>query len=278
MQKKDSGFSRREVMRIPGWFTLQDLECFVVLLTYQSSARIKGNLLEIGTFVGKSASVLGKFIYREEKLFVCDLFNGVTNRKNSIENLNSYKELTRELFEKNFFKLNGYLPQILDCSSIELDSKLPNDIFRFVHIDGSHLYEFVRNDLNFALRHLTSTGGIIVVDDFRAQHTIGVSRCVWESILNGELTPLVISAAKIYLIRPGDPTYDLKELSLFFKRVGIEIEFLDIFENQCLRLIGQSDEFLYSGHRFLVGFLPPYLFRILTRLKAALKAHLNVRR
>lgn len=264
-------------MRIPGWFTLQDLECFVVLLTYQSSAHIKGNLLEIGTFMGKSASVLGKFVHEEERLFVCDLFNGVTSARNSIENLNSYKELTRGLFEKNFFKLNGYLPQILDCSSIELESKLPNNIFRFIHIDGSHLYEFVRNDLNYALRNLTSNGGIIVIDDFRAQHTIGVSRCVWESILSGKLTPLVISAAKIYLIRPGDSTYNAEELSLHFKRVGIEIDFLDTFENQSLRLIGQSDELLYSSHRFLVGLLPPYLFRILARLKAAFKAHLNTR-
>lgn len=261
-----------KIQKIPGWFSSQDLHIFALLLKLQSDSKIYGDLLEIGTFMGKSASVLGALKSFEENLYVCDLFNGVTDSINNLENKKSYEGLTRSSFEKNYYKVNQSLPTILEISSTNLEIALPKNIFRFIHIDGSHLYSYARSDLIFATKHLAQHGGVIVVDDFRAQHTLGVSKCVWEAILSSKLVPAIVSAAKIYLVRPGESSIDPTILKIALGNLGFETEELDLFDSPCIRLMGTNDASLYMNHNFYKQLIPPILVPLLRRTNGYFRA------
>jgi hypothetical protein len=45
-------------------------------------------------------------------------------------------------------------------------ASLPDDYFDWVYVDGNHLYEYVRQDLDWSLRK-TKRGGLITGDDYR---------------------------------------------------------------------------------------------------------------
>jgi len=68
---------------------------------------------------------------------------------------------------------------------------------RFVHIDASHLYEHVHGDIG-AAHDILLPGGIVVLDDFRSEHTPGVSVAAWEAVLNRGLRPICLSTQKLY--------------------------------------------------------------------------------
>jgi hypothetical protein len=73
----------------------------------------------------------------------------------------------------------------------------PHGSHRWVHVDASHLYEYVRQDLASS-RTLLNDQGVLVCDDIRSEHTPGVAAAVWEAVVNDGLNPLVISHAKVY--------------------------------------------------------------------------------
>jgi Methyltransferase domain len=50
--------------------------------------------------------------------------------------------------------------------SAEVFASLPDDYFDWVYIDGNHLYEYVRQDLEWSLRK-TKVDGLITGDDYR---------------------------------------------------------------------------------------------------------------
>ncbi len=50
---------------------------FSNLLAYQQTEDIKGDMLEIGTYQGKSAILMGYGLRDDEELVICDLFSAV---------------------------------------------------------------------------------------------------------------------------------------------------------------------------------------------------------
>ena len=52
------------------------------------------------------------------------------------------------------------------AESASVFASLPDDYFDWVYIDGNHLYEYVREDLEWSLRK-TKVGGLITGDDYR---------------------------------------------------------------------------------------------------------------
>lgn len=267
MTTEATRFLEKRITSIPGWFSTQDYQVFITLMDQQSISGVTGDVLEIGTYLGKSAALLGALLAEGEELYVCDLFSESTNEMNRTENEKSYPDLQRSMFEKNYQKVNNCLPQILENSSLDLESKLPHHTFRFIHIDGSHLYPFVKSDLRFAINHLVAIGGIIVMDDFRAQHALGVSKCVWEAILSFELVPLVVSAAKIYLVKSGDSNFDLGLLANSLRVNGFDTENLDLFEHNSIRVLGADDGFLYSNENSLRQLVPPFFLPLLQKIR-----------
>ncbi len=187
------------VKDIEGWFYEEDAFVFEAICRIQTSNQINGDLLEIGTYQGKSAAFLGFLLEPNEQLVVCDLFEeqGV-NAENQAEKAAWYSSLTRQEFERRYLQVHAHLPRILACRSSHL-TRVGNlsPTFRFIHIDGSHLYQIVKQDLQTA-SELLKKGGIVAIDDYRTAHTPGVAAAAWEAVLLGSLIPLCLTPQKMY--------------------------------------------------------------------------------
>ena len=254
----------QDTKRIPGWLSFHDAAVLDGILSHQSEDGTKGNLLEIGVYAGKSAVLLGHHLKPKEEFHVCDIFGEPTDSRNTDEILQSYRNLSRVRFEENCNKFIGELPIIHECLSLELPRILEHNKFRLIHIDGSHLYEHVVKDLEFATSAIDRRRGIIAVDDFRAQHTVGVAIAVWKSILTGTLIPLVITPAKIYL-GSSDVLFDFDEMKEKLDSLKIQSVYEDILGNKILRTFGLRDDQLYATTSKLSAFIPPILTNLIRK-------------
>lgn len=159
---------------------------------------MRGDLLEVGVYMGKSAIFLGRHSRDGEGYTVCDLFEGdALDDANQAESTKSYSTLTQRTFEANYLAFHDTLPRVLKGPSSIVPGEVAPASCRFVHIDASHLYEHVHNDIG-AARDALLPGGIVVLDDFRSEHTPGVSVAVWEAVLTRGLRPICLSTQKLY--------------------------------------------------------------------------------
>lgn len=169
---------------IPGWFFHTDYVLFCKLDELQKRLGRQGHLLEIGVYQGRSAILLGYLKRSDERLVVCDLFPEDGNHP-------------RGLFESNYLRFHDRLPEIFHGPSTELPDSLTPGTFRFVHIDGAHIYSIVRADLERA-KSLLSPGGIVVIDDYANPRFPGNVAATWEEVVKGGLHPLCLTDMKLY--------------------------------------------------------------------------------
>ncbi|MER6154943.1 class I SAM-dependent methyltransferase [Streptomyces sp. NPDC001868] len=189
----------RELDDVPGWFPVLDQLLFDWFLNRQEASDEKGDLLEVGVYMGKSAIFLGSHLQEGEAYTVCDLFESdAPDDANAAEATKSYRStLTRQAFEANYLSFHDELPRVLQGPSSIVPGEVKPRSCRFVHIDASHLYEHVEADIT-AARDILLPGGLVVLDDFRSEHTPGVSIAAWEAVLNRGLNPICISTQKLY--------------------------------------------------------------------------------
>ncbi|MEU9150897.1 class I SAM-dependent methyltransferase [Streptomyces sp. NPDC048417] len=188
----------RRLDDVPGWFPVLDQVLFDWFLGRQEDSGMRGDLLEVGVYMGKSAIFTGRHLRPGESFTVCDLFEGdAPDHANQAESTKSYSKLTRRLFEENYLAFHDELPRVLQGPSSVVPAEVPSGTCRFVHVDASHLYEHVHGDIG-AARDLLLPDGIVVLDDFRSEHTPGVSIATWEAVLNRGLSPVCISTQKLY--------------------------------------------------------------------------------
>ncbi|MFI5793363.1 class I SAM-dependent methyltransferase [Streptomyces sp. NPDC051677] len=196
---------------VRGWFPPLDQVLFTWFLDRQRTKGVRGDLLELGAYLGKSAILLGRHLGDGERFTVCDLFGSeAPDGANRAETAKSYASLTRQAFERNYLSFHDTLPRVIEAPSSVISTEVDPGSCRFVHIDASHLYEHVRDDIA-AARELLRPDGIVVLDDFRSEHTPGVSVAVWEAVLNGGLRPVCLSTQKLYGTW-GDPELLQEEL------------------------------------------------------------------
>ncbi|MEV5549049.1 class I SAM-dependent methyltransferase [Streptomyces sp. NPDC052309] len=187
-----------ELNDVPGWFWPLDQVLFSWFLDWQEAREIRGDLLELGAYMGKSAILLGHHLRDGERLTVCDLFGtDAPDEANRAELARSYSSLTRQAFERNYLSFHDTLPTIVQAPSSAIVDEVAPGTCRFVHIDASHLYEHVQGDIG-AARGLLLPDGIVVLDDFRTEHTPGVAVAAWEAVLNRGLRPVCLSSQKLY--------------------------------------------------------------------------------
>lgn len=187
-----------ELKDVPGWFPPLDQMLFTWLLDRQETQGHKGDLLELGAYMGKSAILLGRHLRAGERFTVCDLFGReAPDGANKAETAKSYASLTRQAFERNYLSFHEELPRVIEAPSSVISSEVAAGSCRFVHIDASHLYEHVRDDIG-AAREILVPDGVVVLDDFRSEHTPGVSVATWEAVLNRGLRPICLSTQKLY--------------------------------------------------------------------------------
>ncbi|MFI9763074.1 class I SAM-dependent methyltransferase [Streptomyces sp. NPDC051963] len=215
-----------ELKDVPGWFPPLDQVLFTWFLDRQQRLGQRGDLVELGVFMGKSAILLGEHLEDGDKFTVCDLFESdAPDGANRAEHNKSYGSLTRQAFERNYLAFHDSLPKVIQGPSSLISQEVDPDSCRFLHIDASHLYEHVHDDIG-AAHDLLLPDGIVVLDDFRSEHTPGVSVATWEAVLNRGLRPVCLSTQKLYGTW-GDPEPVQKELLAMLRErtdVGLSIQ------------------------------------------------------
>ncbi|MER8184058.1 class I SAM-dependent methyltransferase [Kitasatospora sp. NPDC094015] len=198
---------------VPGWFFKADQELFDWFLTRQTQSGRTGDLMELGAYLGRSAILLGSHLQDGETFTVCDLFDSdAPDDDNSAEMAMSYrKTLTRQAFEDNYLAFHDRLPTVIQApTSVLADGRIPDGSCRFIHIDASHLYEHVAGDIQVA-RAALAKDGLVALDDYRAEHTPGVSAAVWEAVFAHGLRPILLTPEKFYGTW-GDPEEAQREV------------------------------------------------------------------
>jgi hypothetical protein len=264
MNQSELKLFARKTSKIRGWFSPHDQIVFNAILTWQERISLNGDLLEIGVYAGKSAVLIGRFVKPNQVFHVCDVFDSDTDLKNAEEIAHSYQDLSRKSFEKNCVEFLGYIPKIYHGLSSELPFKLNDKTFRFIHIDGSHLYPHVSQDLLYSISFMDNDFGVIAVDDYRAQHTVGVAQAVWELVLSGKLVPILMTPAKIYLVG-RESKVDAESIRVMMKDLNINIVEDEICGYKVVRTIGLSDVELYSNPNSLKRFFPPIVIDLLRK-------------
>lgn len=200
-----------KVDKVDGWFFEADVELFSHLLARQTAEGISGDMLEIGTYQGKSAILMGYGLRDDEELVICDLFEAVVDHTHgSPSPRDQYSGLDQQQFLANWDRFHTRRPIIEVCESSQLD--LGERALRLAHIDGCHAYPCVAHDIELAVRH-TAGRGVVVLDDYRGVETPGVAAAVWQAVGNGVLFPFAATYMKLYACAsPADQHYWLEQV------------------------------------------------------------------
>lgn len=183
---------------VGGWFPKVDQMLFSWFLERQERRGETGDLVELGSYLGKSAILMGRHLHDGETFTVCDLFDSdAPDDSNQAEMDGSYSTLTRRAFEGNYRAFHDRLPEIVQGPTSAILDHVQPETCRFVHVDASHLYEHVRGDIR-AAHVMLPAGGLIVCDDYRSEHTPGVAAAVWEAVAVDGLRPVCVTTQKLY--------------------------------------------------------------------------------
>jgi hypothetical protein len=191
-----------KIKTIPGWFNFDDCTHFHLILILQSLFGIRGDLLEIGSYHGRSTALMSRYLNDGEKIVVCDAFESETND-------NYVNKPSPELLIGNIRKLNPTidLSEVLVYQCLSHDLSLDKNMkFRFIHLDGGHSKVQVLQDLYLSKNHLVNKG-IIAIDDYHNKHwpevTVGVDEFLSKNLQFSILADLNRHGAigrKLYII------------------------------------------------------------------------------
>ncbi len=149
-----------ELNDVPGRFWPLDQVLFSWFLERQERLDTRGDLLELGAYLGKSAILLGHRLRDGETTHRLRPVRGrAPDAANRAEAAKSYSSLTRQAFERNYLSFHDTLPTIIQAPSSAVVDEVAPGTCRFVHIDASHLYEHVEGDIG-AARELLGPDGI----------------------------------------------------------------------------------------------------------------------
>jgi predicted O-methyltransferase YrrM len=241
---------------VDGWFERVDAELFLAINDIQAAEHLCGGLLEIGVYLGKSAILLGYLRAAGETLVVCDPFKPEALNDGSVH----YADLTRRAFEDSYRRFHRDLPEVYGVVSSGLVNAAGlSRTLRFIHVDGSHEYVSVAEDIEI-VREVMTNGGVAVFDDIYSRHTVGVQAAVWEAIARQALAPFAITADKIYVTQPGHVTAWLDALKAYLAEVpGFEVVVHRLSHNSILQVVHyQRVPFLTRVKR---GITPPAIAR-----------------
>jgi len=191
---------------IPGWFNIDDLAHFTLVLETQTSSGLRGDLLEIGCYHGRSAAVLALHLQPGERLFLADAFD--------LPLSDPYGDTATP--EKVWQNLAAAVPNlsrehVLIQRAYSSELTLPSDLkLRFAHVDGGHDAPTVHTDLTLCAERLMP-GGVMVVDDYAHPHYPGVAEAVREFLdrqssyhVLADLNRAGALGRKLYLARAVD--------------------------------------------------------------------------
>jgi len=139
------------ISAIPGWFTISSYGVWRALLDFQEDVR--GDVLEIGIWRGRSTAVLAGYRRPGEKLYLCDL--------------NLDEGAVHSALRSVGASTDDLVPLSGPSAGLEgrLNLSAMRDSIRWMHIDGEHTGATVSRELALANRVL-HPDGILVIDDF----------------------------------------------------------------------------------------------------------------
>lgn len=272
-------------LSLPGWFGPLDAKLLSLADAAQRATGVEGDLLEIGTYVGRSAVLLGSLKRDGERFVVSDIFaepeiNEESAMWRTMEKAYTIHKPRVDQFRANYLRFHATLPEIRVGPSSSLD---PDDLgtsFRLIHVDGAHDYENVVRDLALT-REVAGPGAIVAFDDIAVRGFPGVGAAIWPEVESGRLRPL-LAAQKLYA------TWDIETsvADVLFGLVGaeprVEAERCRLADFEAL-VVWQPDEdrFMHAktaevadwklkSKLFLRDWTPPVVWQGAKKVRAAL--------
>ncbi|MFH2204583.1 MAG: class I SAM-dependent methyltransferase [Elusimicrobiota bacterium] len=183
--------SLAEISRtLPGMITPQSGQ-FLYSLCYMQ--RKKGDVVEIGSWQGRSTSFLARAVSnsRNGRFYAIDHFAGTPGEAKS-----SFRVTRDDLSDlENNFHSNMKRVGLSDCvtllnmSNEKAVARLSDAQIRFLFIDGDHSKEGVAKDIELFFPKL-SKGSIVVFDDFRP-HAKGVIEAIDERLAEHKVSRIM---------------------------------------------------------------------------------------
>ncbi len=172
---------------VGGFFVPLAMVTWDFLFTAQSEMGVKGGMLEIGVFQGKSGILSSMYMAPEEPAFFLDIHE-VPQARQRIAAVKSENA--------HFLQMNS-----IDALSDEYLAEMRGTL-RWVHIDGEHTGYATRADLDTAA-HLLSERGIICVDDFFSFKYPQLTAAVYQFLLEHpfKFKMFLASGNKCYICR-----------------------------------------------------------------------------
>jgi beta-1,4-mannosyl-glycoprotein beta-1,4-N-acetylglucosaminyltransferase len=171
-----------------GYFSTEDIQVYRSLV---SNLPDNGSMVEIGVWKGKSLCSIADIIRSKNiKVYAIDTFKGTDNIDEQFLANEAKEHNIRVIFEENIrrFGIKNNVV-IMEMDSIEAAKCIklkPEPFIDFIFIDGDHMYENVKNDIN-AWMPLMKDGKALAGHDIKWN---GVMRAVQE----------IFSAPDIYAI------------------------------------------------------------------------------
>ena len=188
----------QDVRFVPDMITSSESE----LLLYDSTfCKLKGDVIEIGCWLGKSTISLAKgcMLSNNGIVHAIDTFKGNTGKEELYLKPLEADETIFERFLKNIRAMNveEYIKPY-QMSSNEARS-LINGPARLIFIDGCHDYEVVKEDI-LLWKDLLLPGGYLLLHDFR-EEAPGVIQAVKECIIHSENFDCILLVDSLLVIQ-----------------------------------------------------------------------------
>lgn len=203
---------------IPGWMNKSSYGYFNCFFDFQFMQHYQGDILELGTYYGRSASTYIYNIHNQEKIYLVDSMM-TTYLDNLKINLSKFGNIA------NITYFDGDSNKLLD----QLDNKKLFHKMRFIHIDANHVAQYMFNDIKTA-DNLLLSNGILAIDDFFNFLYPELTECIYNYLF---LNPynfkiFFVAANKAYLCRPEYFSqyynYTLKYLPKNMLSIGLPIQ------------------------------------------------------
>lgn len=194
------------IKQIPGW--LSDEEALFLEKSSKRTQKLKGEIVEIGSFHGKSTICLAQ---SKGKVYAIDPHRGF------VEDGMKYNP-TYRAFMKNIksAKTNGKIIPIVKTSK-EAAGKWAKEI-RFIFIDALHDEKNAALDYKLWSKHLVNNGMIAIHDSFL--RWCGSEKIALDNIVNSpEYYKIGVANSIIYGIKGKGNLYD--KITKFFMRIWI---------------------------------------------------------